>query len=671
MAYGRLAEMVGPLAIDIDLALRVLDLGRAVPRIEEEMPSETRAWAENFVRGINYYQGHTTKLPAEFGLFGLEREPWTIADVLTIGRLTATDVNWLVWMPLLKMRGDPEWPEFWERLIGTGGASLPSFAKPGKLAFLNRILSGLGRSGSNAIAVHAKRSASGAAMVANDPHLNILLPNLWLIVGCKSPNYHMVGLMLPGLPFMGLGRNLSIAWGGTNMRAASSDLYDVSGLDDDAFETRASTVKVRGWPDQDVTFRSSPYGPILSDAPVARDIDCPPVALRWTGYQPSDELTAMLTMNRAQDWPSFRAAFRSFGVPGLNMLYADRHGNIGQLLAVHLPDRGDFKPPDLILDPTDPAADWGRRMGVDDLPTSFNPREGFLVSANNRPVDASTAISYFFAPDDRLERIRTLLANGGKIDMERLRSIQEDVYMSSADRLNKLFVEKIDSSGVAAQCTEAERAVITLLRDWDARYDAESRGALAFELVLFHFTRLFSGESMAEYAAAAHSGVVRLKSLLVDDVSNAPPNTLSEILHRALQSAAAHMPNFQTWGDMHRMRLEHPLAVLPVIGKRYRFIDYPAPGSSDTVMKTAHGLTDERHGTPYGAMARHISDLADLDRNFFVLLGGQDGWINSANFLDQVALWRGGRYVQVPLRLSTVRATFPHRTVLRPKAEAA
>jgi penicillin amidase len=375
-------------------------------------------------------------------------------------------------------------------------------------------------------------------------------------------------------------------------------------------------------------------------------------------------------MNQAQDWPSFRAAFRTFGVPGLNMLYADRQGNIGQLLAVHLPDRGDFTPPDLILDPSDPAADWGRRMGVDDLPTSFNPREGFLVSANNRPVEAATAISYFFAPDDRLARIKSLLADGGKIDMERLRSIQEDVYMSSADLLNQLFVEKIDASGVAAKCNDSERAIIALLRDWDARYDAESRGALAFELVLFHFTRLFSGENMAEYAAAAHSGVVRLKSLLVHDVTHAPLETLTETLHGALRAAATHITNFQTWGDMHRMRLEHPLAILPVIGKRYRFVDYPASGSSDTVMKTAHGLTDERHGTPYGAMSRHISDLADLDRNFFVLLGGQDGWINSANFLDQVPLWRSGRYIQVPLRLSTVRATFPHRTLLLPRRGA-
>ncbi len=667
VATGRLSEMAGPIAIDIDHSLRVLDLGRAVPDIEAVMPDDTRAWIDNFVRGVNYYVDHADALPPEFDLLGLGREPWTPADVLTLGRLTATDVNWLVWLPLLKFRDDPEWPRLWQRLIDTGGASLPSFRKPGRLAFLSRLLGGLGRSGSNAIAVSARRSSTGAAMVANDPHLNIMLPNLWLIIGCKSPSYHMVGKMLPGLPFVGLGRNPHIAWGGTNMRAASSDLYAVEPLGPDEIETREVTIGVRGWADQKVTVRSCRLGPILSDTSVAKEAGCPPVALRWLGYAPSDELTAMLRMNRATNWAEYRAAFRTFGVPGLNMLYADTLGNIGQILAVHLPDRRDFRPPDLILDPHDPAADWGATLCADDLPMSFNPREGYLVSANNRPVEAQTAISYFFAPDDRLERIQSLLEGVDKVDLARLQAIQQDVYMPSAAKLNALFVAKIDEAAIGHGMNGGESAVIDLLRAWDAHYHIESRGSLAFELVLFHFTRLFSGDTLAEYAAAAHSGVVRLKSLLVEDIAGAATPELIDALRAAIRAAARDMGRFANWGEMHRMRLDHPLAVVPGIGRRYRFGDYPVAGSSDTVMKTAHGLTDQRHGTPYGAVSRHISDLSDPDRNFFALLGGQDGWLNSSTFVDQVALWRQGRYIQVPLRLSTVRTTFAHRSVLHPR----
>ena len=109
---------------------------------------------------------------------------------------------------------------------------------------------------------------------------------------------------------------------------------------------------------------------------------------------------------------------------------------------------------------------------------------------------------------------------------------------------------------------------------------------------------------------------------------------------------------------MHRLMLRHPLAFLPVIGGRFAFADLPSAGSSETLMKTAHGLTSERHRVRYGSNSRHISDMTDPDRNLFVLLGGQDGWLNSATFLDQVPLWREGRYIELPLRPETVRARF-------------
>ena len=83
-------------------------------------------------------------------------------------------------------------------------------------------------------------------------------------------------------------------------------------------------------------------------------------------------------------------------------------------------------------------------------------------------------------------------------------------------------------------------------------------------------------------------------------------------------------------------------------------------------MKTAHGLTNRRHSARYGSVARHISDLADLDANYFALLGGQDGWFRSSNFADQVGLWQNGEYIRVPLRPESARKSFRHVTVLSP-----
>ena len=666
IAQGRVAEMAGPLAVDIDHSMRILDLGHAVPEMIEKLPDDTRAWLDNFVRGLNHYVQRLEVLPREFALFGMKRERWTVEDVLIVGRLTATDVNWLVWLPLLKLRSDPQWPQLWQRLVETGGASLPSFRKPGRLAFLSHLLGGLSRSGSNAMVISPRNSNTGAALIANDPHLNIMLPNLWIIIGCKSPSHHMVGLMLPGLPFTGLGRNPWISWGGTNMRAASSDLYDTKSLRPDEIQETRQKIRVRGWFDRTVTTRRCAIGPILSDAPLLKEHDAPPCALRWLGHDASDELTAMLRMNRAKNWQEFHDSFSTFAVPGLNMLYADVHGNIGQVMAVHLPRRANGKPDDLVLDPAREGALWRGKVTSADLPTSYNPRAGFLVSANNRPADADVDISFFFAPDDRMERIETLLGRPGKIGLSELRSIHRDVHMSSAIKLNDLFVGLIGKLGDQALDEARAQEMMRLLQAWDGNYDAESRGALAFELLLFQFTRLFSGETLAEYAAAAHSGVVRLKALLFDDMGKAEDSELKEVFVAAVKAAAPGLDKFRVWGDMHRLALDHPLAAVPVVGLRYRFGDYPSAGSSDTVMKTSHGLTDKRHTSPYGAVSRHISDLSDMDRNFFVLLGGQDGWINSSTFVDQVKLWHASAYIQVPLRLSTVRSTFPHKSRLKP-----
>ena len=134
----------------------------------------------------------------------------------------------------------------------------------------------------------------------------------------------------------------------------------------------------------------------------------------------------------------------------------------------------------------------------------------------------------------------------------------------------------------------------------------------------------------------------------------------------ALAEAAESIGDFPTWGAMHKMRLQHPLAEAPLIGGKFLFKEYGVSGSTDTVRKTAHQPTNEVHATRYGSNARHISDLSDPDANYFVLLGGQDGWFESTTFLDQAELFERGEYVRLPLRVQSVRQQFAHRMVLTP-----
>jgi penicillin amidase len=135
------------------------------------------------------------------------------------------------------------------------------------------------------------------------------------------------------------------------------------------------------------------------------------------------------------------------------------------------------------------------------------------------------------------------------------------------------------------------------------------------------------------------------------------------LLREAAGNAAADASRFGTWGDMHRLNLAHLLRNLPLVGARFVIADLPVGGSRETPMKSAHGLVNARHHARYGSQARHISDLSDPDANWFVLLGGEDGWLGSANYADQLTLWRHRGYLRMPLRAETVAREFP--TVLR------
>lgn len=661
VSQGRLAEMGGPLAIDIDRSLRILNFGRAAPEIVAAMPPATREWVDGFVAGINHYLFAARELPHEFALLGLERERWQATDVVTIGRLASTDINWLVWFRLLPLRDRPDWPVLWRRLIEEGTSSLPSFVSSGGDNPLATLLASTGRFGSNSITVAAGRSATGGALIANDPHLSLSLPNLWLLAGYKSPGHHAVGLMIPGVPFVAVGRNPWIAWGGTNMRSANSDLFDISGLPPDAIRSRREHIDVRWWFDREVTVRETDLGPVISDAPLLPLREGETVALSWIGHRPSDEVTAMLGVNTAHGWDDFRSALAGFAVAPQNMLYADVEGNIGQVMATQLPARPLDLPGDIVR-PIEDAVAWERIVTSTDLPYSFSPPSGFLASANNRPAETDIAVGYFFSANDRIERMAEILSGGGTIGIDDLAALQRDVYQASSVRLRDVMVARLAGLPLGGRLRPPSQRVAGLIAAWDGHYAADSPGAAAFELVVYHFAAAFLDED----TLAAYESAGRLFPLLGQDIAAASDVRVSPALERALAEAAEALDTYPTWGDMHRLALAHQLGSLPLIGGRYRFGDHPAAGSSSTVAKTAHSLSGERHLARFGANARHISDLSDLDANYFVLLGGQDGWFNSSTFLDQWALWQRGDFLRLPLRPETVRATFGRRLVLTP-----
>ncbi|MEO1017191.1 MAG: penicillin acylase family protein [Pseudomonadota bacterium] len=659
VAQGRLSEMFGPLTTEIDEALRILDFGYAAPAMVADLPAETRAWLDAFVAGLNHNQENAPP-PLEASWLAWETEPWTVEDVLTIGRLAGTDVGWLVYFSMLQAQEDQDFEELWERVltIGTGGTT--SFDATTEQRALSEILAGTSKSGSNSLVVAPELSATGHALMANDPHLGLILPNLWLIVGIQSPSYHAVGFMLPGLPFLGLGRNSDLAWGGTNMRAAASDLFDVSAISEDEITTTRDTIGTRFWFDQEITTRRTPWGPIITDAEVLPGED---IAVRWMGHEPSDEVTAFLDAMRASDAEGFRQSFETYAVSGQNMLFVTKTGDIGQLAAVRLPRRNGY-PETLIRDIETHGSDWDGFVGAMDLPWSLNPPEGFLASANNKPTTPTPVpLGYFFSDDDRIDRLQTMLRERAPIDRADLIAIQTDVTSIFAAELAAELLARFDAGGTSGP-------ILDDFRGWDGEYAPDARAPLAFELVLSSLTTHLYGNEEGEVPGAKEEWGY-LNAFLLEDFDALTEERRLAILEQSVAEASSVGEDYQTWGDFHRMRVGHALANIPVIGPYFfELFDYPVGGSRATPMKTNHDLETERHTANYGSMSRHISDMGDPNANWFVLFGGQDGWWGSPNFADQMPLWREREFIRMPLDLALVEEEFPIVMTLEPASQA-
>jgi len=341
-------------------------------------------------------------------------------------------------------------------------------------------------------------------------------------------------------------------------------------------------------------------------------------------------------------------------------------GHIGMVPAVKIPNRQQVRPADFLLNSDNPDHQWNGLIGIMQLPSVFDPPEGFIVSANNRPFVHNPPMGYFFSANDRVDRLTELFYQNEKIDLGFVKQTQLDVKVNSAIVLRDLVVQKIDSLNLADQNDHQIIEFLDVFRKWDGNYHIESKGAVSFQMLVFHlienyYANIYDKDFAESLLSSEHANAFLIQDLRKEDDENIKP-----ILQQAIKKAVKDSRKYKNWGEMHRLSVSHILGRIPIIGGRYRFGNYPAAGSYNSAMKTAHEIRNEKHDTFYGANSRFIAMMRDIDENYFVLLGGQDGWLGSEHFVDQVPLWLKGEYIKIPLRMENVRKFFSHQMQLQP-----
>lgn len=681
LVAGRLSEVLGPTTLEIDRWMRVLGLRRQVEEDLQTGSDEARRVLEAYAKGVNRFLETTPALPVEFTLLHYQPEPWTPADSLRWAKMMAFGLseNWTT--EIIRARIiDRLGPELASRLDGAYLADNPvivpdvEYAGLGESALKRRapadaFAGDLGAS--NSWVVSGKRSATGKPLLASDPHLLMRIPGIWYENHLVGGGYNVTGASLPGVPAVIIGHNEHIAWGLTAGLADVQDLYIERFHADDPHlyqvngewqpaQVLREEIRVRGRRrpviEEVVVTR---HGPIITGlAPQ----ETRPLALRWSGYEPDTGSTdCFLRLNRATNWEDVLRALKDHSVPVLNITFADTDGNIGYQFAGKIPirRRGDGLVP--VPGWTD-EYEWEGFLPLEELPRSFNPESGYIVTANNKPAgdDYPRNLGCGWRPGFRARRIAGLIEARPRHDRASFEGIQVDLLSIPMQRLARRVARlKLDDPQL--------RSAQANLAYWDGVMDKDAVGATLAYTTMVHFRRALFAEELgpvAEYylgrgfqpllqpisGTAAQNVEVALATLDRPEETGVTERPLNELLASSFEAAVAQLkqelgPNMSTWrwGAVNRLHLVHPLGIVRPLGRLLNRGPYPAGGDPFTVWPNAIRIQpyyDDFHSASY----RMIVDLADLDASVSLCPVGQSGHPGSPHYADQLADWQAGRY---------------------------
>ncbi len=550
------------------------------------------------------------------------------------------------------------------------------------------LLEGAGEGiGSNSWVVSGDLTESGKPLLANDPHLGASLPSVWYQVQLKCEKvgdecpFDVGGFSFSGLPGVVIGHNDRIAWGFTNLTTDVTDLYieKIQGdqyLRDGALvplAVRTETITVAGGDDVELEIRSTVHGPIISEltGDMTAIADRPVVAqgegfadpgaeadteyavsIRWTALEPGTTARAVFALSTAQDFDDFRRAAALFDVPAQNLIYADVEGNIGYQAPGRLPIRGAGN--GWVPQPGwDSAYDWKGFIPFEELPVSYNPDEGYIVTANNAIVgdDYEHFLSQDWDYGYRAARIAHLIereAAVAPLTAQDMRDIQADNEMWIGEQLAVALDDvAVDGKG--------PKAAVELLRTWDAQNDADSPAAAYANVLWSNLAHNLFLDREVPLPVDDQGRLFAVVDALLDDPSD-PLWTneridvagMAEMLEFSAAQAYEELRDLQgedvtrwNWGSLHALPLRHSTlgsSGIAPIEMLFNRGPYPVGGGSSVVNATGW-LLGESYATSTVPSMRMVVDLDDLDGSSWNHVTGASGHAFHPNYTDQTEDW--------------------------------
>jgi penicillin amidase len=685
---GRLSEIFGVRTVPFDRMFRIVGIATTAARVEESLTPASKARLEAYAEGVNQYLVTRSGMyPVEFDLLNYEPEPWQPVHSLILAQMMAWELNLAWWTDLtlgaiagkvgLEKALDifPTYPSDVPPLVAQMREALPSIPAEEMMSIAAACgeFTGMrtGQGGSNAWVIAPPRSASGAVILANDPHLRLHMPSKWYQVHLRAPGYDVGGMSIPGVPGIVIGRNRDLAWGLTAAMADEADFYieQVDSSDTTRYlydgtwrsiQLREEQIPVRDDTTVTLIIRSTHHGPIVTDVRTELQKATSPyvAAMRWTGYETADRIEAFRKINVARNHEEFAAGVREFTTPGQSFVYGDREGNIGYWLGALVPVRGKQNST-LPLPGWDPAAEWRGFVPFSQMPHFMNPPEGFIATANNKITasDYPYHISDLWEPSTRFERLRRTLAGEGIFSAEDFERLQVDEYSAFArDVASHLQLVLADSAS-------ADPGVVRFadyLRNWDFVFRKDDIATAIYQVTFERLLRRLyldeMGDDLFHDWCILSNIPLRVTQRLLDegtspwfdDITTPRVELMDDILRLSVSDALAVLrvrfgddaKNWR-WGELHRVTLQHPFGLQKPLDKIFNVGPFSVGGGHTALVSAEYDL-NEPFDVTVGSSFRMIVDLSRPGELRSVLPSGQSGQVFTDHYADQTPLWLRG-----------------------------
>lgn len=680
---GRLAEIFGEKALAMDRGQRVFQFQRAAETIAANLPEAQQTALAAYTGGVNAYIDGAREFPPEFRVLRYRPEAWRPTDSLLVALgmfQTLSDQEHDERMVTAMERFlpadvvaflTPDTDEYTHALLGGDESRRP--ARPVPVESIAGLIEEAGGAklartgvqpepiaiGSNNWAVGGTKTADGRAMVANDMHLPLSVPNVWYRARLLYTETDVSGVTLPGVPSVVVGSNGHVAWGFTNVEG---DFLDLVRLETNPanpaeyrapegwrrYATRAETVAVKDGQSATVELKSTIWGPV---SPVTLLGD--PVALHWTALDPKAVNLGLMDMDRAATLEQAMAILNRTGAPPQNVVLADERGRIAWTYMGFYPRR-------VGLDGSasrswaNTGIGWDGYIPPEELPRITDPAAGFLATANNRTLgkEYPYVIGHGYSNGYRAYRIAEQLGARSRLTETDLLNLQLDTVSEFYEFYRRLALATLDEAALPAEpgLVEARQAI----REWNGRLDPDSLGIgllvrwrqdLAKALFAPLVARCVAADP--DFAYQWREQETPLRALLAQRI----PETLPDRRHTdwqgflldSLKGSAARLAQEQSgtrlselsWGQINHVAIRHPFSRnFPAAGW---LLDMPetAGGCNSFCLKVLHDV--------HGASERMVVSPKHPEDGILHIPGGQSGHPFSPHYRDQESAWAEGK----------------------------